>query len=205
MPSPFESLREKRLQWLPELGLGYYEVEPGEPYGEAYFAKYQAMAATPMGAAITSARVDLVRRWWAGPVVDVGIGCGQFVEAIDGAGYDVNPVGVAWLRERGRFVDPYAAEVDAITCWDSLEHLRDPGALLARARHWVFVSLPIFRSAEHAVQSRHFRRDEHYFYFTEPGFERFMRSHGFELRERDNIETLLGREDILSFAFERAP
>lgn len=203
MPSPFDSLKANRLQWLPELGLGYYEVEPGEPYDAAYFEKYRAMAASPMGAALTGARVELVRRWWPGAVVDIGIGCGQFVEAINGAGYDVNPVGVQWLKDAARWVDPYAGPVDAITCWDSLEHVRDPGALLANVGRWVFVSLPIFRSAEHAARSKHFRRDEHYWYFTEPGFERFMRSHGFQLRERDNIETLLGREDIMSFAFAR--
>lgn len=31
-----------------------------------------------------------------------------------------------------------------------------------------------------------------------------MEQRGFVLRESDNIETLLGREDIGSFAFERA-
>lgn len=204
MPSLFDSLKTGRLAWLPELGFGFYEVEPGQPYDSAYFEKYRAMAATPMGAAITSARLDLVRRWWTGPVVDIGIGCGTFVEAHgDARGYDVNPTALDWLHSTGRFCDPYRDAVDAITCWDSLEHIRDPGPLLAHARRWVFVSIPIFRSAEHAIASKHFRRDEHYLYFTEPGFERFMASQGFRLREADNIETLLGREDIRSFAFER--
>ncbi len=55
----------------------------------------------------------------------------------------------------------------------------------------------------HAAGSRHFRRDEHYWYFTDAGLCVWMDRHGFQLRERDNIETLLGREDISSYAFER--
>lgn len=201
--SPFDLLRGGRLQWLPELELGYYEVEAGSPYNQTYFDKYRAMAGTAMGVAITAARAAMVRRWWQGMSVDVGIGCGQFVESTGCLGYDVNPAGVAWLRQRGAYLDPYEG-CDAVTCWDSLEHMRDPGALLANVRRWVFVSLPIFRDAEHAAGSRHFRRDEHYWYFTARGLERFMSQRGFVLRENDNIETLLGREDIGSFAFERA-
>ena len=201
-PSPFESLRTGRLNWLPELGLGYYEVEAGDPYDEAYFGKYERMAATAMGVALTSARLALVRRWWSGGSIDVGIGCGQFVEAAGCMGFDINPAGVGWLNDRHRYADPYHG-ADAVTCWDSLEHIREPEALLACVRRWLFVSLPIFRDGEHAVESRHFRPDEHYWYFTQDGFVRFMESAGFALREVSDIETRLGREDILSFAFER--
>lgn len=201
--SLFDSLRAGRLLWQPENGYGYYEVEPGEPYDAAYFDKYQRMADTPMGRSITAERVACVRRWWDGRLVDVGIGCGQFCEAIDCAGFDINPAGVDWLRARGRFVNPYSGPVDAATFWDSLEHIRDPRSLLANVRRWAFVSLPIFESAEHAMTSRHFRRDEHYHYWTERGFVRFMTFLGFCLRETSDFETRLGRDGIQTFAFER--
>jgi hypothetical protein len=72
------------------------------PYDAEYFARYQQQADTSIGRALTQARVDLVARHYAGPVLDVGIGCGQFVDARpDTTGYDVNPAVVTKLSDRG--------------------------------------------------------------------------------------------------------
>jgi hypothetical protein len=194
------------LVWLPERGMGFYPVAE-QPYDAAYFEKYQRYAATPMGYAITAARANLVMRH-ALPrqLVDVGIGCGDFVLAMgDGAfGFDVNPAGVSWLEERGRFRDPREHPVDILTFWDAIEHLPDAAAFVAAAREWVFCSLPIVPGdGPPPLDWKHFRRDEHCWYWTRAGLIRWMSEQGFECVEVNAMETLLGREDIESFAFRR--
>ena len=194
------------LVWLPRAGIGYYPVENSAAhYDEAYFQKYVGYAQTELGRALTAARIAMVARHYGdGPLIDIGIGCGQFVDAWPGAlGYDVNPAALRWLIDRELYADPYVTAFDVATFWDSLEHIAEPAPLLANVRAWAFVSLPIFRNAAHVRASRHFRPDEHYWYFTEPGLLACMASVGFECVERSDIETQLGREDIVSFAFRR--
>lgn len=175
-------------------------------YGDAYFANYQRLADTDIGRRLTAARVAMLHRHWdADPahVVDIGIGAGTFVEAAGCMGYDINPAGIAWLKERGAFRDPYAREVDGACCWDSLEHMPDPAAFLARIRWRLLVSLPIFRDAEHALRSKHYKPGEHLWYWTERGLLWFMAMHGWDLVESNDNETWIGREDIRSYAFAR--
>jgi hypothetical protein len=194
------------LLWLPHRGMGWYPVTEA-PYDEAYFAKYARYAETEMGRRITAARVDLVNRH-AGPgasVCDVGIGCGDFVQARPNTfGSDCNPAGVSWLLERGLLVDPTRETFDALTFWDSIEHIPDPSPLLTNAREWVFVSLPVVpNDGPPAASWKHYREDEHCWYWTLSGFLRWMMEHGFVCKERNTVETDLGREDVHSFAFRR--
>lgn len=202
----FDAWRRDGLVWLPEKGMGFYPVDPeDEPYDEDYFRKYQEYAATPRGRAITSARVDLVAAHHAGELVDVGIGCGDFIQARgpETYGCDVNPVGVRWLHERGLYRDPYHGSVEAVSLWDVLEHLPFPAALLANVRTWVFTCLPVFRDDRHLLASKHFRKDEHRWYWTREGLLEWFGAHGFRCVEESDSETQLGREDIRTFAFRR--
>ena len=199
------SLAARSLVWVADPGIGYLPLDGAQPYDESYFAKYAGYAETDVGRRLNAARMALVARHWDGPLVDVGIGCGQFVAARPMTqGYDVNPAGIAWLNERDLWCDPYAQDVRAACFWDSLEHITDPAPLLANVRDKAFVALPIFRDMQHALGSKHFRPDEHCWYFTERGFVAFMDAHGFRLVEVTDDEMRIGREDILSFAFERA-
>lgn len=198
-----EQVAGDSLVWFPEKGIGFYPVN-ADVYDASYFNKYQRMASAPMGQQLTKARVDLVRRHYTGEVVDIGIGSGQFVNEIKGRGYDVNPVAVEWLKANKKYKDPYRGnEVECMTFWDSLEHIEDPRAILSRAKEWVFVSMPIYRNLGHLLKSKHFRKDEHFWYFTQSGFVNFMQAQGFSLAETSRVETDIGREDILSFAFKR--
>ena len=194
----------RSLTWLPELGMGWYPVKD-QPYDDAYFGKYQTYAETEMGRALTAERVAFAAKHHHGPLVDVGIGCGQFIE-VRGAetyGYDVNPMGVRWLKERELWVNPNLGPFPAASFWDSLEHIADPRAILDRISRWAFVSLPVFRDASHVLASKHFRKDEHTWYWTEAGFIDWMQASGWLLRDRADFEVRLGREDIGTFAFER--
>jgi hypothetical protein len=198
-------LARDRLTWLPDLGIGYYDVkDPVAPYDASYFAKYLSYRDTDLGRRLTESRVDLVNRHWDGPVVDVGIGCGAFVDARQRTrGYDINPCGVQWLLERELFCNPYSEPVEAVTLWDVLEHIWDFDRLLARVSARVFVSLPVFSGPCEVLSSKHYREDEHFWYFTSFGFLKVMRSLGWVSLEHNEVETRLGREGIASFAFAR--
>ncbi|MEA1064730.1 methyltransferase domain-containing protein [Erwinia sp. HR93] len=192
------------LVWLPQLGVGRYPVPPERPYDDGYFLRYQGMAETEMGRALTKARIALVARHYSGSLLDVGIGAGQFVDSRpDTLGYDVNAAGIAWLKERGKWADLYAGEYDALAFWDSLEHIDDPEEAVSRARECVFVSIPIFSGAEDVLSSRHFRPDEHIWYFTHEGLIAWFERMGFACVECNREESRLGREGINSYAFKR--
>lgn len=192
------------LVWLPELGMGRYPVPKTRPYDEEYFSRYQELADTDLGRELTAARIRLVARHYTGPVVDVGIGAGQFVTARpETKGFDVNPAGIEWLKERGAWANLYRDRYPTLTFWDSLEHIDRPDVAVGRAEKWVFVSVPIFSGAEHVIRSRHFRRDEHIWYWTHEGLVAWFVEQGFELMESNGIETQLGREGIGSYAFAR--
>lgn len=205
-PDPtFLSLAKTGLVWLPEHGMGWFPVPMGnQVYDQDYFQKYKTYEETDLGAKLTRARVAFVGKFYAGPMVDVGIGSGHFIQKRPlTSGYDVNPFGVKWLEERSLFINPNLSQTSAVSFWDSLEHIRNPKTILDNIQKWVFTSLPIFRDCEHVLASKHFRKDEHCWYWTLSGFTKWMESHGFELRGTSDFESVLGREDIMSFAFRR--
>ena len=152
------------------------------------------------------ARVGFVERHYQGPLIDIGIGSGAFIEARGSRptfGYDVNPAGIEWLKQRKLFTDPYAGPFEAASMWDVLEHMPDYPTLLVNVRSWLFLSLPVFRNALHVLASKHFRPKEHCWYFTPEGLVFAMRQCGFTLVQETMVETELGREDIGTFAFRR--
>lgn len=207
---PFGVRAEDGLTWYPERGMGYYPVRTNGVYDQAYFDKYRRYAETAIGQRLTEARLELVRRYAPTAVLlDVGIGSGAFVEARNAQqsgitfGYDVNPCGVAWLLERDLYRDPLAGPVQAMTFWDSLEHIHDPEQILANAGT-AFITIPIFTGPDHVLRSKHFRRDEHIWYFTRAGLIGWMAALGFACLEHNTMESLRGREDVDTFVFTRS-
>ncbi len=133
------------------------------------------MENTDIGKTLNNARVELVQAYKMSEILDIGIGSGAFVKALDYAyGFDINPYAVAWLKEVGKYKDPYP--VDSMSFWDSLEHI---------------------------LRSKHFRPDEHCWYWTKQGLQRFMSNFDFSLLEYNLMETEIGREDIGTFVFVR--
>jgi hypothetical protein len=198
----------ERLQWFPELGVGYFPVT-ASPYDQAYFDRFARQALEPIGQKLMRARISFVDKYYSGALLDVGIGSGAFIEKRNALrpsstfGFDINPAGIAWLKQRDLWINPYDGEVPALSMWDVLEHMSDFRLLLARVRRLLFLSLPIFRDAEHVLRSKHFRKDEHYWYFTRHGLISILRDPGFELIAESNMEIRAGREDIGTFAFRR--
>lgn len=212
MDSLFKKMVETEFVWLPEKGMGYFPVQ-ASPYDEEYFEKYASYANTPMGLKLTEGRIKFVNNHYSGNMVDVGIGCGSFVSSrpafFTGTfssftyGFDINPAGVKWLKDRKLFFDPSKDKIEAASFWDSLEHIHDPDTILNNITTWAFVSMPIYRDADHVLKSKHFKKDEHCWYFTNEGLVAWMNSKGFECVEISHFESILGREDILSYAFKR--
>ncbi|ERW65301.1 methyltransferase domain-containing protein [Pseudomonas aeruginosa] len=189
------------LLWSEELGMGFHPRPPMD-YSGPYFEKYQALDATPMGTALTTARVDMVRRHFDGEVLDVGIGGGRFVVESGGKGFDVNEEAVQWLKSRNAYADPYKG-VAAITCWDSLEHVPDPEALVRSVGEWVFVSMPVYKDQADCLKSKHFKPGEHLHYWSVRGLVGWFAKMNFGCVEINERESGLGREGITSFAFRR--
>jgi len=195
---------EDSLIWCPEKGMGFHPREPMN-YEHDYWKKYLVMDNTPLGDALTEARKELVDFYYRGTVVDVGIGGGKFVTAMgaQGFGYDVNKDAINWLMANDRFCDPYASRVSCITCWDSLEHIPHPENLINQVTDWVFVSLPIFENPNTITKSKHYRPGEHIWYWSDSGLTKWFKDLGFELIEKNNMETDLGREAISTYVFRR--
>ena len=203
MKSFYQEL-QSGLVFLPELGIGRYPVPPSRPYDEQYFAKYQLLADTETGRALTQARIQLVERHYQGQVLDVGIGAGQFVASRPGTlGFDVNPAGISWLTARDAYADLYASPWRALTMWDVLEHIDEPELAVKQATEFVFVSIPIFTDAGDILRSHHFRKLEHIWYFTDEGIRRWFAEQGFKCVEQNEIECRLGRKGVASYAFRR--
>jgi hypothetical protein len=204
-PPLFDHIAADRLIWIPDPGVGYLPVRAGiAPYDQAYFEKYVGYARTQMGRDLTAARMALVARHWHGPVLDIGIGSGQFVETRpDTYGYDVNHAGIDWLNERGLWANPWIESTNAACFWDVLEHIPDFDRLLERIDQRVFCCLPIFSGPGHIFASRHYRPDEHCWYFSMRGFVLTMNTLGWTMLETCLDEVELGREGIMSFAFAR--
>lgn len=204
-----EELAEDRLIWLEQLGIGYLEARPDGVYDQAYFDKYRRLRRAPMANALNDFRTNLVLTHGVGTVIDVGIGDGAFLERLwerggVASGFDVNPAAIRWLEERGVHGDLYGSTWDTATFWDSLEHIRDPRPALAAVRRVLIASLPLFCNVEHVLASRHYRPDEHFWYFTPRGLATFLGRAGFEVVDLLWTETELGRDSVGTVVARRA-
>jgi hypothetical protein len=193
----------KTLVWLPERGIGFYPVE-GANYDDLYFGKYLAYSYSELGKQLKYARLSLIGKYPCGEIVDIGIGCGDFLTAIKIRGYDIEgSYSKKWLIENGLYHNAENEPVDTMTFWDSLEHIRDPRHILKNIKKYAFISVPIFRDLTHVLRSKHYRPNEHYWYWTAEGLRIFMATEGFDEIEHNTMESDLGREDIHTFVFKK--
>lgn len=194
-------LQKRELVWLPELGIGYYPVQAC-PYDEKYWENYVRLDKTKEADRLNEARCQFASNANPLEMVDVGIGGGRFVREAGCYGFDINPSAINWLADRGRYLNPNITPVESVTFWDSLEHIHEPDKILKNVRKFAFVSMPIYRNAEHIMQSKHFKKDEHCWYFTRDGLKTFMDWQGFECIAENKMEQPI-REDIESFCFKK--
>lgn len=180
-------------------------------YDADYLAKCEGYADDPVAIAVNAGRCALLARHLAADssVLDVGTGSGAFMRCATAWGYcmrgfDVIPETVARLKAEMLFADDIG-RFDAVTLWDVLEHMPDPGVCLSQVRDGalVFSSVPVFSDLRAVRKSKHYRPGEHLYYFTAPGFIWWMAGYGFQLIEQSDHEVRAGRESIGAFAFRR--
>lgn len=188
-----------------DTGIGYQSIQPRN-YDDAYFHKYVAMGRSTFGVALNSLRVGLVSRYLAldQQLIDIGVGDGAFIRARGGEtyGYDINPFARTILKGTGKWFDVSVVDsMESASFWDALEHIADPLEIIQKVAAYCFVSIPIFRDRHHILTSKHYRPDEHYWYFTRAGIISWFWDAGFVCQEMNGMETMLGREDIDTFVF----
>jgi len=197
------------LVWDAEKNLGFYPVKETW-YNTDYFNASIKNSRSPIAGKLNDFRTSLVNSFTKGLILDFGVGVGQFVHWRKNClGYDICPQAENWLRKELLFFNPYEEDLDergieGITFFDSLEHLRKPEKILKRiTKQYVFVSLPIFRNKDHILESKHFKPREHYWYFTQESFRKFIKDNAFTILDCREDETRIGREDICTFVFRK--
>jgi hypothetical protein len=201
-----------RLRW--NNGVGELPFETPVPYDEAYFHKYIEYENSVKGKGITDFRVGMVQKMLCAEeeklaCLDIGIGSGHFMKELKKntdlvvEGLDINKVAKKWMKTHG--YSSKRKRYDILTFWDVLEHIPEPWRLWENYNpKYLAVSIPLFKDKEHAINSRHFRPEEHWWYFTLEGFMTWMGSMDWEICAYSTAEsTKWGREDIFSFGFRR--
>lgn len=190
-------------------GYWYYPVQDFV-YNKNYFDKYKKYSETTFGIKLLQSRMGIIKKY-KGKLLDIGIGCGAIInEYKNSVGYDVNPMAIKELQEKNKWFDPYIydnkilEDIDIITFFDSFEHIKKPELLLNKITHQIIIiCIPIFKNYKHLKYSKHFRKDEHYHYFTYTGFINYMKNFKLELIKYCDNEIQIGREDIYTFVFKK--
>lgn len=182
-------------------------------YGKDYYYKYVKYENTDIGKKLNAYRLEFVKKWQSkGSILDIGVGSGTFLKAaskyyVNASGYDINPYSILWLNNNNMYFDIYKYDINfnTITFWDSLEHIKDPQIILDKIKIGtrIFISLPIFDDINNVKASKHYRPNEHYYYFDNNGLIKWLRRHSFKLITCSNLEIRAGREDIKTYLFEK--
>jgi 2-polyprenyl-3-methyl-5-hydroxy-6-metoxy-1,4-benzoquinol methylase len=198
---------DQLFRYYDDFGIGYLPMSASNDsvYNASYFQDYIKKQSTRMGQLLISSRVEYTTRSTLNSksVCDIGIGAGGFVHTYGCKGFDVNPIAVEYLKTTDNYGNPYEQEFDYITLWDVLEHIECPKELFDKVKIGVVMSTPIYSSMDNILTSKHFKPNEHLWYFTDSGLKYFMKQFGFECITQHNEETLIGRESIGSYFFKR--
>lgn len=195
------------LSWCEKEEIIYQtDMTKSVDYTEDYFDKYVKYENTDISKKLNNGRTTITSEFCES-ILDIGVGSGEFIKnsKIKTFGFDINPKAIDWLKSNNIFIDPYQDDlkVDGLSFWDSLEHIPNPNALLSKVlkNQYVFISIPIFKEFPQIKNSKHYRPNEHYYYFTSYGLIHYMKDSGFNLIKLDDFETKAGREEILTFVF----
>lgn len=181
-------------------------------YAREYYEKYLSYENTEISKKLNRFRVSITEKYSKNSILDIGVGSGEFIKKSSRRvfGYDINNFAIDWLKANNIFLDPYTYipnEIDCITFFDSIEHIINPTKLLKRiiSGTYVIISIPIFENLIELKSNKHFRPNEHFYYFSKKGFISFMRDNSFAFVLVTDEESKSGRQDICTFVFQKTP
>lgn len=180
-------------------------------YGRDYVREFLRREGTPINARLNRFRAELVEKYCPNAVLDFGAGSGTFIKTCRRKCYgcDVNERTERWLRQRGIWHDFWRdglpADADGVCAWDVLEHLPRPTEFLWKvpAHKYLFVTIPVIRDWKNIRASKHYKPGEHLVYFTDRGFQEYVRTIGFNVLEVRDDEVAIGREDVKTYVLQR--
>ena len=207
--SKYEYCKLEELNWCKKECIAYQrDMSKSVKYDDNYYQKYVNYEDTDISKKINKVRKNITEKYCSS-ILDIGIGSGEFIKnsRIKAYGFDINKKAIEWLNDLNLFLDPYKEmpKVDGLSFWDSIEHMPNPNSLLSlfAPDQYAFISIPTFADFSNIQNNKHYRPDEHYYYFTIGGMIRYMKDSNFELIEFNDFETQAGREDITTFVFKK--
>lgn len=209
----FDAEKDEDLMLCHARGVAYQrDMTKGRvTYDDAYMQKV-ASYDSEIEKQVIAGRLALLSRHLKpnATVLDYGCGTGEFVfqSLIAGyraKGFDVMSASEKKMRAALAYSDK-PQEFDAVTMWDTIEHMEDPATCLDRISRdaFLFVSLPIMQDDLKLIrQSKHYRPGEHLYYWTAGGFVQWMAFHEFRLLGLSDHEVKAGRDEIGALVFKK--
>lgn len=199
---------KNHLRYCHNEGVAYqFPMKVLAKYDKTYLNKCLGYEGSDISNKINDGRIKAVAKY-SGEThrcLDIGIGSGEFIKRRNKYdritfGTDVNRSAIDWLKEF-KCLREDLTEFDCFTMWDVLEHVETPESYFKRMSKGsvLYVSIPIFESLNDIVESRHYRPNEHLYYFTHAGFVAYMNNWGFRILEVQDFETKAGRENIKTY------
>lgn len=207
----FDAERDRDLMVSHSHGVAYQrDMSQTINYDAAYFDNY--IGKTSRHPEVSESRVKWVEDFGNGPLLDIGIGSGDFILKRNESqgikctkGFDINPKAKEWLRSKGLWSDDFK-DFKAFTFWDVIEHCKEPDVYFKHIPDdgWLFTSIPIIEDLNNVRKSKHFKPNEHLYYWTNQGFIDYMDLWGFRLiKGPSDHEVKAGRQEVAAYAFKK--
>lgn len=180
-------------------------------YDDKYFQNYVNLKNTNISRKLNNFRTKISKKYAkTGSILDVGIGSGEFIQKSKNKvyGFDINPNGIYWLKQNDLYLNPYTDDISKIkvfTLWDTLEHMANPCYFLnlIKKNQILIATLPIYDDFVRIGLSKHFKKNEHLYYWTNESFEWYMEKNGFRIVETSEQENKCGRQGVKTFVCKK--
>ena len=184
----------------------YADLRPTRSsYNDLYWLHYKLYEKTPLSKQIFQARQNLILDYFKeGVLLDFGCGARTFERF--------------WkVSDKGEKIkvysyDPYfypnhnflkEDHIDALTFWDSFEHIERLPIVKEFQAEFIFITLPIIDNVENIFCWKHYVPYEHIWMFSTKALINLMTKWNYTLVTHAMIESHLRSEDIQSFVFKR--